>query len=401
MRYKFKAAVTVVLLISIIGVLFSGCGDKIDTEVCVLMGNTKNVEVTSTNLFSNELKEATEQKSQYCVITLDGSPKIGYSGKFMIKKKLSGTISTDGYTRKKIRVIQNSVPETPEIDIISGIKAAASKLAESSMTNKKLLIYSSGISTTGALDFSQNPELIYKNPETVAELLKNDLDDVDLSGIDIVWCGINNVADSQEKLSSFEERNLREIWKQILLSCNADESRLIFKPYVKESADYQQSMEEKYGLDEMVDRTNFPDVTPVKFRFEFDQRVKFKSGGNELVDEKSAGDAIAEFTNKMEEYGLSNQKTYVVGLTADADTYEDCLERSRQRAEKIAELLCKNGLREENVIPIGIGKYKVGDLRVDDSDSPSEENRKVLILFAESAQGKEFIKAWNAADIAD
>lgn len=409
MRKYNKKIALILVIICIIGSLFSGCSKyetassepKINTEICMLFGNTKNVMPAGTNLFSKELENVVEDGADFSVIVLDGNPKVGMETTLKIEKKLTIDTNSDGYIREQIRAAQNTMPEMPEIDIIAGLRAAASKLSESSADNKELLIYSSGISTAGAFNFIENPDLVYENPVTIAKMLEKDIDKIDLNGMNIIWLGINEVSGEQKKLSSFAACNLEEIWRQILISCGADENKINFKSYTRESEKIEKEKEYDYNLDERLIIDDALNVTPVKFRddIEFDARVKFDGNSNGFINEGAAKKAIEEFAEKIKHYGLVDEKIYIVGLSADADNENNCLERSQQRADRVRDILSDCELKEENLVAIGIGKYNVGDWREDDSDSPSEENRKVLILIADSESGRKFIKDWNAFQI--
>ena len=413
MRKYNKNIALILVIICFFGCLFSGCGKsdsetennepEINTEICMLFGNTKNVMPSGTNLFSKELGTVIENGADFSVIVLDGDPKIGMESTLKIEKKLTIDVNSDGYIREQIRAAQNTMPEIPEIDIIAGLKAAAGKLSESSADNKELLIYSSGISTTGALNFTENPSFVYDDPVTVAKSLERDIDKIDLSGMNIIWLGINEVSGEQKKLSSFAACNLEEIWRQILISCGADENKIEFKSYTRETEKIEKEKEYDYNLDERLTINDDLNVTPVKFRddIEFDARVKFDDNSNNFINEGAAQKSIEEFAEKIKKYGLVDEKIYIVGLSAAADTDDNCLERSQLRADKVKNILSDCELKEENLVAIGIGKYKVGDWREDDSDSPSGENRKVFILIADSESGRQFIKDWNAFKVND
>ena len=68
----------------------------------------------------------------------------------------------------------------------------------------------------------------------------------------------------------------------------------------------------------------------------------------------------------------------------------------------IKSILCDNGMDDHNLEVIGIGKYPVGGenskWRIDDSDktdATQSMNRKVMIIMANSDEGKLFKKQWN------
>ncbi len=408
MKDSGKRIINVLILtLCLISFMLSGCNNikklvgieekKIDTEVCVLLCNTKNVMPSGSDIFKEELQTAAEEGCNYSSIVLDGNPKIGYESTMKVGKKLTVNTNIEGYVRKKIRISQNVLPAVSEIDIVAGIKAAANKLSSSKMNNKKLYIYSAGISTAGALNFQNNPDLIYEDPAEIAQTLRNDIDKIDLSGVEIVWVGLNEVADDQKPLTSFAAKNLEEIWKQILIACNADEDNICFKVYTRETTELASEKEHTYGLDEIKPISDEISVSSVSFRedFEIDELVKFKDNSDEFINEDAAKKAIKEFADKIKKYNLVDEKIYILGLSADADNSKNCMRRSQSRADRVKDLLCEYGLEEENLKAFGIGKYNIGDWRVNDTVAPSEENRKVILFTENSEMCKKFLNDWD------
>lgn len=411
MKNNRKRTISVlVLTFCIISFMFSGCSDiqkalgieekPIDTEVCVLLCNTKNVLPSGSDVFNEELQAAAEEGCYYSSIVLDGNPKIGYESTMKVGKKITVNTNMEGYVRQNVRASQNVLPAVSEIDIVAGIKAAANKLSASNVNNKKLYIYSAGISTAGALNFQNNPDLIYEDPAEIAQSLRNDIDKIDLSGVEIVWIGLNEVADAQKPLTSFAAKNLEEIWKQILVACNAEEDAISFKVYTRETAELAAEKERNYGLDELMPVSDDISVSSVSFRedFEIDERVKFKDNSDEFVNEEAAKKAIEDFADKIKKYNLVDEKIYILGLSADADNPKNCMSRSQSRADRVKDLLCEYGLEEDNLKAFGIGKYNVGDWRVDDAAAPSEENRKVILFTENSQMCQKFLSDWDEFD---
>lgn len=404
---KKRTISVLILTLCLISFIFCGCSDikkmigkeepLIDTEVCVLLCNTKNVIPSGSDIFKEELQKAAEEGCHYSSIVLDGNPKIGYESTMKIRKRITINTNIEGYVRETVRASQNVLPVVSEIDIIAGIKAAANKLSSSKMNSKKLYIYSAGISTAGALNFQKNPDLIYEDPTEIAQDLKNDIYNIDLTDVEIVWIGLNEVADPQKPLNSFAAKNLEEIWRQILIACNADEDNICFKVYTRETEELANEKEHKYGLDEIKPISNKIQVSPVTFRedFEIDEFVKFKDNSDEFINEEVAKKAIKEFADKIKKYNLVDEKIYILGLSADADNEKNCMRRSQSRADRVKDLLCENGLKEENLKAFGIGKYNVGNWRVNDTAAPSKENRKVILFTENSEMCKRFLNDWD------
>lgn len=403
MKKKSKLLLSLLLTVCFVCTVFSGCESSEPTQsVCILMGNTRNTREAGIDLFSDELVEASEKLSDVSVIVLDGKPD---SYDFETTLTNSGNVfySSQDLLREVQCNILLKYPVENEVDILSGLESAAEKVNSKTDRERKILIYSSGISTAGILNFASNPDLIYQKTDDILTYIETKLESIDLTDIDIVWYGMGDVADNQ-KISEMEQKKLKDIWCAILEKCGAE--NVDFKKYVANSNPDNQEYLNQFIQDNsinVISRDNYPKVTPVSFKgyINLDQSIlEFESDDYTFVHQKDAENILKDYAEVLSDF--QNEKIYIIGCTADDGSYEGCYNLSVKRAEAVKSILCDNGMNDRNLEVIGIGKYPVGGenskWRIDDSDksdSTQSMNRKVMIIMANSDEGKLFEKQWN------
>lgn len=70
------------------------------------------------------------------------------------------------------------------------------------------------------MNFADRPDLLYKNPNEIVEVLEDENALADLNGINVVWYGLGSVEEPQKELSYTDLDNLKAIWSAILEACN-------------------------------------------------------------------------------------------------------------------------------------------------------------------------------------
>lgn len=403
MNKKIKTILSLILICCFVCTAFCGCTSKEPTQsVCILMGNTRNTREAGIDLFSDELTDASKKVSDVSVIVLDGKPD---SYDFETTLTDSGNVfySSQDLLKEVQCNILLKYPVENEVDILSGLESAAEKVNSKADRERQILIYSSGISTAGILNFASSPDLIYQKTDDILAYVETKLESIDLTDIDIVWYGLGDVADNQ-KISELEQKKLKDIWCAILEKCGAE--NIDFKKYVANSDPANQEYLNQFVQDntiEVISRDNYPKVTPVSFKgfFNLDESIlEFKSNDYVFVNPEKAESVLKDYAEVLADF--KNEKIYIIGCTADDGSYEGCSNLSVKRAETVKSILCDNGMDDHNLEVIGIGKYPVGGenskWRIDDSDktdATQSMNRKVMIIMANSDEGKLFEKQWN------
>lgn len=279
--------------------------------------------------------------------------------------------------------------KTAEIDTLSAITQAAKSIQDSS-GNRTLLIYDSGLSTTGLLNFAEQ-NLIDADPDKIVEQLNGKHYIPDLEGINVVWTGIGQTTGNQTPLTENYKYKLEQLYNAILTAGGAtvtfnhepiqgDEPEGVpecsIVPVVEDSLDINGALPDVVKLDET--------------------KISFVSDEASYVSESDAYEALKPIADILVKN--TDMKVLIVGSTATDGTIEGCKDLSRLRADKV-----KNTLIEElHVNPNQLSTFGAGQnptpFRVNDFDnngnlieSEAAKNRAVYIINSDSAVAKSFV----------
>lgn len=185
------------------------------------------------------------------VIVVDGNPemavgsdgtKVGeleeeYLKKSQAVKKKSEHIWERDYltnqTKHFMEEFKKLEPDDSEVDTLEAIFKAVGTLNDISedKDNKEILIYDTGLCTSGEFNFVNNNEwkdMLFEDDELQDEKIQNLIKELkhkdlipDLSGIKVAWHGIGETAGSQGKLDKRYISNLTKMWQGILTASDA------------------------------------------------------------------------------------------------------------------------------------------------------------------------------------
>lgn len=366
-------------------------GQPAESRTCILLGNTRNVPRPNEQSIQKELGPL----DSYTVIVLDGKPdaisteeKIHKPKRFFDKEKNNAAV-----IQKHVQIILDQIPDDEEIDILKGLDSGRRTLS-SCVGKKRLAIFSSGLSTAGALNFVQTPGWIYRTPEEIVEQLQLGNSLPDLSGIEIVWYGFGDVDDEQPALNDLNLYCLKQIWIEILRACHVSDPEHVFDERLRDAKASDES------------KINYPSVTPVVFPGVIELRedqIGFVPKTTELIDPQAAIDVLTYYADCIRK---TTQEYYIVGSTATVSDPESCRILSRDRAEVVKQILCNSfQINEERfrIFPLGqenLGeefRWRCNDLNPDGSlnEENAQQNRKVMIIDSTSEDGKAFLQQWN------
>lgn len=391
-----------ILAMFLIILSFSACSETPsdpDKSVCILYGNTRNVGLPRDDVLENEIEQMAEAVTNCSVIVIDGNSDT-YSYSNTIKYPKAFFLTQESNNKKYVEnIMQNIVkctPDTEEIDIISALYSAEKELSKNNTENKKIVIFSSGISTTGELDFYNNPKLIEEEPEVIVNMLKKSNSLPDLDNAEVEWHGFGLVEEPQSRLTKTNEYRLKNIWEAILKACDAE--------IVGDSINAEIGSDINYDVEEL--KKDYRKVSVVDFPgiIEIDEtRVEFQEGSDKFLDEEKVYKELEPYADLMLESGCKN--FYLVGSTASDGDRSGCLSLSTERAEAVKDVLCSFGVPSSYLDVYGIGRENFGGnygWRVNDLNSNgklegdlAQQNRKVMIIEKDSDKGNEFIKIWN------
>lgn len=408
---KLKKVISIIMIIALVCVFLSGCWDpekgnnesnnnvtieeNKTSSVCFIIGNTKNVKQVDVNVLKEELNEASDNKSYYSVIVIDGKPnEISLEGQLNSSNKLfTGKEQNDKLFNETLEKIIHCEANDKEIDILAALDIAAKTLEASDTDEKKMVVFSSGISTSGILDFYEKPDLLFTSTDEIVQIIKNKHGMPDLSDIDVVWYGLNHVDDAQEELNSFELYKLRSLWSAILKEAGVK--------FEDDSEVFNEKASSVIDETDKIDKSNFEEVHSVEFKDVIafsEEEFGFVSGEYTLLDENKTKEILEPVAEDIINMGYP--EFYIIGSTASAESNEYCLNLSKQRAEVIKDILCEFGVSESCLKIYGIGREYIDDdytWRIKDLDNngnlipdKAQMNRKVMFIPADSKAGRKF-----------
>lgn len=388
-----------VIIILVFVFLCDPCKNKPPkTDICFVVGNTRNVKQISANILQDEIWYAMENNSTYSVIVIDGNPnEISNSGQMTTSKRIFiGKDNNQKILNNRLEEISTCIPNDEEIDILAALNCA-SKSIDKNADNKKIVIYSSGISTAGELNFAQDPELIYDDPLEIVELLKSRQTLPDLSNIEIVWYGLNHVEGEQKELGAFELYKLKNLWGQILQECGVKFENI--------NEIFNEKPPQTLSTESAVNKADLPKVSTAEIRgipFSIED-FNFKPGTSILQNKEMTIEILKPIVQDIKNAGYP--QFYVIGSTASADSHKDCIELSLERAKVIKNMLSDLGIPESCLKIYGIGReyiddnyrWRVNDLTSNGKLDPvlSQQNRKVMLIPSDSSSGNDFINDYN------
>lgn len=397
-----KRIITICLIVIVIitGLIIckTKCPPPETYSTCFAIGNTNNVKQPNVNILKEELDIALSNKSEYSLVIIDGeSDELSDSGNLKYPYRILDSESNNKqYLNEQLNKMLDFKPQNDEIDILKALDTAASSI-DKDADYKKIVVYSSGISTAGKLNFLQNPDWLIADPNDIIELLEKQEALPDLKGIEVIWYGLNHVEGGQNKLDDFQYYRLKCLWAAILKASGAEfeDIDMIFNE--KASTINEESL---------IDKTDFPKVSIVDFDdiiIFTEEDFSFIPGTSKLEKPENVIEILKPIAEDIKNAGYPF--FYIIGSTASIDTKEECIRLSDERAETIKKFLCDLGIPEQCLKPYGIGREYIDDdytWRINDMYSNgnlnsklAQKNRKVMLIPVDSNSGKEFIEDYN------
>lgn len=323
-------------------------------------------------------------------VVVDGDPFLAFN--YAIK---APDANVDSAKRKQIATgntdqimsdLSNLAGKSPEADLLSAIQLSADMLCSTeSTTEKTMVIYDSGLSTTGMLDFATK-NLIDVPTESIVAELKEVHEIPDLTDVHVLWLGCGEVCGEQQKLSEDYKYKLKAIWEEILIEGGA--SDVDFQPSESSGEEPDTELpncstvpviEEPIDIDE----NEMPEIT----RWDGESSVRFKGDLAEFVDVAAAKEDL----RPAAEYLAANptESVYIFGMTATITGGDSGIELAEARANACKDVLKEYGVNDKQMTVVGLGQID-NPLRVDDVDENgnqieelAQKNRAVVMIKAQ------------------
>lgn len=394
---KIISIVTLVALILTCVLSFSGCR-RTDTEaerlaLSIVMGVHKNFPKVSFNSenVQQPIYDACYSYGDITTFTVEGTPKV--QGDYDVKKPDKSI--TDTKRKQLARQNTNDIiaecstakATTEEVDTLTALQLSADSLQSSSSKSKQMLVYDSGLCTTGLLSQLSN-DVLSADPQLVVEKLSATHSLPNLDGITVKWVGLGAVSGAQKEIPNSYKFKLTELWTAII---TASGGNVVFDtmPVSGEEADdlpdvsSVEFVQDSLGID-------FSSVSVVNDPIKFDETtIKFVPDSATFIDSQTAKEAllpIAEILVKN-----PNINIMIAGTTASAG---DGIALSYKRAEACKNVLVDMGASNNQIECVGLGSSE-NCFHVDDLDANGnliEEyaklNRAIYIFAADSDTAK-------------
>ena len=399
--------------ISVITVLIlNSCGpDPLNpppNAVVIILGRHANANAFSDSYYDVGLKgiiEDTVYGGYIGVIIGDGNPReIARYDYFKPEAKTEKERDLQIYedSNRVLNFLKNerNRAEVPENDLLKAIQEAHRMLnvfddiasnEKRKIKNRQIIIMDNGIVTKGDIHFISRGINRINFRETAAfEEFINDLTGElytdklipDLSGVNITFMGLGDVANPQEELPNYIKDGLKNLWTSIFNKGNAN--RVDFKDYPRGTRPNEY----------LIDNTGFPYVTPIRFeRFinrnepiiVYSDEVSFVANSANYVNQENAELLLRSYTELLNSYlRQTGAKIYIVGSMAEYPRGERSTDLSTRRAMTVRDTLVKFGLPEDRLEAFGLG-INYPD-REDEwlnnvfNEAIAKNNRKVVLI---------------------
>ena len=395
--------VSLIICTFVMSGILTGCGSKIigiKTEAkesmppqsvsLVVSGHKYFPKLSLSDKLYSRIYDGCYTYGDVSAVVVDGDPFLAFN--YTIKEPDANVDSAKkkqiatGNTDQIMSDLSNLAGKSPEADLLSAIQLSADMLRSTeSTTEKTMLIYDSGLSTTGMLDFAAQ-NLIDVPVESIVAQLKAIHEIPDLTDVHVLWLGCGEVCGEQQKLSEDYKHKLKAIWEEVLIEGGASDVDFQYSESSGEEPDTELPdcstvpvIEEPMD----IDKDEMPEIT----RWDGESSVRFKGDLAEFVDVAAAKEDL----RPAAEYLAVNptESVYIFGMTATITGGGSGIELAEARANACKDVLKEYGVNDKQITVVGLGQID-NPLRVDDVDANgnqieelAQKNRAVVMIKAQ------------------
>ena len=394
------------------------CGTQDETEtlaVSLVSGYHDNAQIPNfySETVQNAFSSACKTYGHITVIVNDGAPYIALDAQMKPPAK-------DGLSEnKKATIAEKQVQEingiismakakTEEANPMEAIHLAARGLRSTQTQRKVLIILDNGLGTVGVMNFVTG-NLLQQDAQACAEavvsqlLSSGEIGGEELTGVDVIWSGLGDVAGEQMKLTPGERETLKAVWKAMLQEMGAQTVTLaedlptgVYEEGLPEVSLVETGKSQNVFLEsEAFMNGNEPMVLD-------DTIVSFVPDSAEVLNAEEA----KEILKPLAEYLCENlnKKILLAGTTATVGNQKDCEMFSKKRAYTIAGILEEMGVLRGQMQVMGLGfehEYHVNDLDEKGRllEVEAQKNRSVMIINSESDMAQRLKLHFEVVDL--
>lgn len=421
--------------------------DNPSAEV-VILGNHANAMAVPQDAYNSmeEMFSSAVYGGYVCAVVADATPTkvdIEVGDNFFAEDAKNPTTLKERLATRSKELTENLKnaglkADSAEVDLLAAIREASNVLANSKfkdLSDKRIIIVDTGISTAGELNFL-DIDFLTASPEIsdiITQLKEYEGTGVlpDLSGITVTFIGTGDgLAEPAEpqRLSITDKKYVRDLWKEVVLACGAED--VLFESaagwdtpniYTEDAeSEFPYVSTVAFSHDKVINlpdpdlyKSNDPDSwpplpEPPVFEIELSsQMIGFRPDSSALQNEQSASNILKPFAEELENFFelYPDKKAWVVGTTATIYKNGDgSVELSIERAEIVKRKLVEEfGIPEDRLVTIGLGArfpWAV-DAWVNGSFDTvvAQENRAVWILSDNSERFMDIQTAYDNEEL--
>lgn len=391
MKAKFTSLVITVVII--ISCAFTGCSGNTEPKdkpsLGIVIGAHKyNPTFTVSQELSDKILNISKNFGNVSVTVSSGTPKSVANWSLDVEKKDVGEAKLNQIAKANTQVIIQEIAtlkaDSPEVNTLSAIIKEANNLHDSEASTKTLIVYDTGLSTTGLLDFTTG-NLINSSPSFIADQLEAHHSLPDLTGIDVFWSGCGQTR-GEQILDDENRFKLKAIWSEIINRCNPKRVYFNDAELTSETDNDLPEVSMVNTISSKIEVEQINETVPV-ISIEEDE-VGFEPDTADFVDPSNAKATLSSLAATL---CKTDETIYVIGSTASFGSSDSSKSLSKKRAATVVQTLIDNGVNKDSLVSIGIGQAKCS-LRVNDIDANGNlveeqavHNRAVFLVPASNS----------------
>ena len=350
-----------------------------DAPVAIVIGQRANspaIPENGTDMLGAALNHAIDSETRLTLVEVDGDPDQLQSQQLQLQSK-NGPARED--ERRRLResagkAILATEADDSQADLLDALQLASRDI-RAHADDGTIVVSDSGLSTAGALDYTQ-PGLLLSQPEDLVAYLEQQRALPDLTGMTVVLSGIGDTAEPQPDLPVDLQARLIDHWTYIAEAAGAS---CVYVDPAPATLDSAASLPAVSVV--AVPEPPEPKLIPGEPLRLGEETVAFLSNSDEMIDREQAGSNLAALADELK---ASGARVELVGTTATAGTPEGRQQLSQMRADAVKALLVDMGVPAERINTRGVGinhPEHVPDVTDDGLllPGPAAQNRAVFV----------------------
>lgn len=384
MKNLIKRSICAVFCAVIVVGILSGCGSSKSkvayepTDTVLLWGGKRgNFPWVSSSVVYDDLMDTIQAGGTLTVIRIDGAPNVVSELKYEPLQSKS-----EQETKSRLLEVQDVIGECTAkesgLNTLKAMQLAAQQLEDSS-NKKKLIIVDSGLCTEEPLNLTGMP-LSNVDVKSTITSLRDSGEVANMADCNVIWYGLGVAFGEQEALTSKDKDTLKTLYEQYFSCAGA---KLTWN---------STSLGEDKLEDDVPSITPVPvtksenGVVPVPDETVFpESKVAFQDASSKLLNTAAAEDALQDVITSLK--ANPDVEVYITGTTTNSDTAEHCRSLAKKRAQVVADILTKNGVKKKQLTVLGFGASGP-NYKSDTHENQNAENRSVSIIRVDSDTGK-------------